>query len=130
VLCDALWDFGKGDLIAHPQDHSAATYCSKLQKADGDLDPRVLPLCELYPHYRAFAIWPKVRFTVPTSFARTAGTICIIESLLLDENLYTSQSIEPLIQGTTLHAAVRELIVKPEGKKAMSWEAFVNGYLL
>lgn len=130
VLCDALWDFGKGELQAKPQDHAAATYCSKLQKEDGEVDPRALPLNELYPHYRAYAIWPKIRFMGPEQFPRIHGKKCIIESLLLDENLYTSSSTEPLVHGTTLHPAVISLMIKPEGKKAMSWESFVNGYLV
>jgi len=100
-----------------------------MSKEDGKVDPRTLPISTLYPRYRAYAVWPKIRCLGPEQFPRIAGKICVIESLLLDEILYNGLPNEPLIQGTALHPAVKSLTIKPEGKKAMDRESFKNGYL-
>ena len=98
MLADALWDFGKGDLIAQPQDHTRATYCKKISKEDGEVAPRTTPLHKLYAQYRAYAVWPKTWFIGPETFPHIAGKICIIDSLLLDEDQYNLLPDAPLVQ--------------------------------
>jgi hypothetical protein len=50
--------------------------------------------------------------------------------LKLDEKEYFLGKDFPLInQDNSLHTAVEKFLVKPEGKKAMMREEFVNGYL-
>ena len=54
----------------------------------------------------------------------------IVEQLELDEELYEHKKDKSLfLDDYVLNPAVISLVVKPEGKKAMSWEDFQRGYL-
>ena len=54
----------------------------------------------------------------------------IIEKMVCDEKLFAVHKDVALIDSISgdLNPAVQELIVKPEGKKAMAWKEFVAGY--
>jgi methionyl-tRNA formyltransferase len=54
----------------------------------------------------------------------------IIEEIKLYENIYGKEKNIPLIyENNTLNESVEHLSLKPEGKKAMNWKEFFNGYL-
>jgi len=120
-FADTLWNFGKGVAEAEPQDESQATYCKKIEKSDGEIDPTQDSLEEIYAKYRAFFLRPKIRFT------RKEKKV-IIEELKLDEATFETHKKSPLFQGKTLNQNVLSISVKPEGKKAMDWKSFCNGY--
>jgi hypothetical protein len=50
----------------------------------------------------------------------------IIETLELDEAIYNCNDEVPLFKDKTLHPAVINIILKPEGKKTMSRKEFLN----
>jgi methionyl-tRNA formyltransferase len=77
---------------------------------------------DIYAKYRAFFLRPKIRFV------RQDKKI-IIENLTLDEELFEIHKTSPLLNNGKLNVAVKEILLKPEGKKAMDWKNFVNGYL-
>jgi methionyl-tRNA formyltransferase len=77
---------------------------------------------DMYAKYRAFFLRPKIWFI------RQDKKI-IVEKLSLDETLFEIHKTTPLLDNGKLNLAVKEIIVKPEGKKAMDWKSFVNGYL-
>ncbi len=112
------------------QNESEATYCQKIEKADGQIDPFKDTLEDIYAKYRAFALRPKIRFTLN-------GKTIIIEKLTIDETKRTTHCGLPLIGedvptavGTDgVNPAITEILLKPEGKKAMDWKSFANGYL-
>jgi hypothetical protein len=53
-----------------------------------------------------------------------------IEELLLDEVKYNELKDTPLFdKNNSLNACVKEIGLKPEGKKAMDFKSFKNGYL-
>lgn len=122
VLAETLWLYGKGHLSPTPQDETAATHCSKIDKSQGEIDLWSTPLREVYSKYRAFALWPKVYFFY-------TGMRVIVERLELDQDAYEEDPDSPLL-GTDhqLHPAVRTLYVKPAGKAMISREEFVRGY--
>ena len=49
--------------------------------------------------------------------------------MVLDEEVFEKSCEDAIFLESILHPAINELIVKPEGKKSMSWEDFVKGYL-
>ena len=120
-FADTLWNFGKGVAEAEPQDESQATYCKKIEKSDGEINPCEDTLEEIYAKYRAFSLRPKIRFT------RKEKKV-IVEALKLDEITFETHKKSPLFQGKTLNSSVLSISVKPEGKKAMDWKSFCNGY--
>lgn len=55
---------------------------------------------------------------------------CIIEQLKLYESVYEDTKHQKLIHTNhTLNEAVENIMIKPEGKKAMERKEFLNGYL-
>lgn len=57
------------------------------------------------------------------------GKRIIIEELQLSEPLYNSNDEVVLFKNKELHPAVTAILLKPEGKKAMNWKEFLNGYM-
>lgn len=60
LLPEILLDIKKGVLKAHEQDSSKATYCGKIEKEDGLIDPFNMTSIEVYNKWRAFIIWPGI----------------------------------------------------------------------
>jgi methionyl-tRNA formyltransferase len=104
------------------QKEEDATYCQKIEKTDGFFVLSTDSLAEIYAKYRALALRPKARFIWQEKRI-------IIEKLILDEQLFEIHKTAPLLENGKLNAAVQEILLKPEGKKAMDWKSFVNGYL-
>ena len=122
-LNDTLRSYAKGSLHATPQDESQSTTCQKITKHDGEIAPASDSLAGIYAKYRAYALRPKIRFT------HQEKTV-VIESLILDPDLYAAGKDQPLWDSSyRLHPAIKTLSLKPEGKKSMDRTSFKNGYL-
>ena len=121
-LCNTLWNYGKRQIKAIPQDKSKATLCQKIEKSDWEIDIYKDSLENIYAKYRAYTIWPKIRFKLNEK-------IVIIEELQLDETKYSDNKNSPLIEWKNLNSAITNISIKPEWKKAMDWKSFCNGYL-
>lgn len=122
-MCNTLWDFGKEHISRKPQDHSKATYATKFTKEDGKIDPRQDSLQTIYNKYRAFYQRPKIFFIHNDKRV-------IIEKMVFDHTPTARRGEEKMIdENNQLHASILECMVKPEGKKAMSWEEFKRGYI-
>ncbi|MBO4203526.1 hypothetical protein J5893_01685 [bacterium] len=104
------------------QDENQVILTKKIEKADGAFEIAIDPLEEIYTKYRAFFLRPKLWCT-------QQGKRVVIEKLILDEKLFETHKKEPLITGKTLNPAVKEIALKPEGKKAMDRASFANGYV-
>lgn len=129
-LNDTLRKYGKDMLWEVKQDLGKVTFCSKIEKEDGEIDIFETPLKEVYNKYRAYALWPKIFFFLGEDFGKHKGKRVVVEKLVLDEERFKKSKLEPLLNSKKLNPSVTELIVKPEGKKTMSWEDFGKGYLL
>lgn len=121
-MCNTLWNYGKRQIKATPQDESKATLCQKIEKSDWEIDIYKDSLEKIYAKYRAYAIWPKIRFKLNEK-------IVIIEELKLDESNYNENKKNPLIEWKNLNTAIINIAIKPEWKKTMDWKSFCNGYL-
>lgn len=133
VLADTIREYSKWHLSAKEQDHTKATYCTKITKEEAQVDLLTTPLSDIYAKYRAYKIRPKIWTT-------RHEKVLIIEELVCDEESFLQHAHNPVIiwwnsDGTidkkniTLNPAIQTLLLKPEGKKAMSWKDFVNGYV-
>ncbi len=121
-LNDTLWKYGKRLLGEVPQQEEKATYCGKIEKESWLIDPWKDTLKTIHTKYRAFFLRPKIYFMLE-------GKRVIIEHLKLSEPLYNSNDETPLFVGKTLNPAVKEIKLKPEGKKAMDRKDFLHGYM-
>jgi len=139
-LNTTLRKYGKKLLGEVPQQEHKANYCGKIEKESWLIDPRTDSIETIYNKYRAYFLRPKIYFNL-SSFTWKEGDHdsgggfkrVIIESLQLNEPLYNSNDELPLFQktdkGICLHPAIENIQLKPEGKKAMAWKEFLNGYM-
>ena len=98
-------------------------YCQKIEKSDGEILPFSETLDSVYAKYRAYFLWPKIFFVYE-------GKNVIIEKLVLDQKVFEEKRNMPLMNSDfELHSAIVDIQFKPEGKKAMDWISFKNGYL-
>ena len=107
------------DLLASPfspipQPTEGITFCKKLVKADGFVDPQVMTAEEIDRAVRALTPWPGVTCTVD------GGPIKILETAL---GPATESTPLPCAHGTTLYLVT----VQPAGKKPMSGAAWARG---
>lgn len=124
---DSIDDYVHGELREEIQDESLVTHCGKINKEDGQLNALVDSLENIYRKYKGYYLWPKTYTQIEGKY----GLIrVVIEQLELDEELYQHNKDKSLyLDEYVLNPAVISLMVKPEGKKAMSWEDFQRGYL-
>lgn len=126
-LQDTLWEYTKWRVQSSPQDHTKATFTSKLKKEDALIHISTDSIQDVYAKYRAYAMWPKVYFMHNNKRV-------LIEQLVIEEKDYINQKELPIYtphkdQTYTLHPSIRILLVKPEGKKSMSWWDFARWYI-
>jgi methionyl-tRNA formyltransferase len=97
-----------------PQDEIQATFCGKLSREDGVVDPSAMTAEEIDRKVRALMPWPGVTCTVEGQQLK-----------LLQTSLSPSHAAYPLRckDGTTLHL----LSVQPPNKRAMSGKDWRNG---
>lgn len=120
-LNNTLRDFGKWKVWSTPQNHKEATYCKKIEKESWYFNPETDTLQDIYNKYRAFYLWPKIYF-------EHKGKRIIIEQLEIDEKEYKETGWEAIFKGKTLNTAIKKILLKAEGKKAMNRTDFRNGY--
>lgn len=122
-LSDTLRSYAKGVLQVQPQNEQHATHCQKISKQEGEIQPSKDPLAEVYAKYRGYFLRPKVWFTLYEKKV-------VIEELVLDEVLFSETKDQPLRDNHfQLNPCVKSLSLKPEGKKAMDFQSFKNGYV-
>lgn len=157
-LADTLRNYGKKHIHRQSQDDTKATLCGKISKEDGYVDLLDTPFEDLYAAYKAYILWPKVYFFWDALHGRIAHRDkqylhdedvapqpkhstykrVILEEISIDKSLYELYKHLPLIASVhkgawmdntyTINPCVSSLIVKPEGRKAISWEEFIRGH--
>jgi len=128
-LSKTLKSYAMWHLVDKPQNEEKATHCSKIAKEDWLVDPFKDTISDIYAKYKAYYLWPKIHFTAPDSWSDSWKNI-IIDTLILDEQLFNQDSEFPLFDDTcSLHPAIKSIKLKPEWKKAMDWVDFKNGYI-
>jgi methionyl-tRNA formyltransferase len=120
-LNDVLRKYGKQILGEEVQNNDDAIYCSKIEKESWLIDPQKNSLEDVYNKYRGFYLRPKIYFIWKDKRV-------IVEELKLDEKTFEENKKNPLFEWKDLNNAVIEIKVKPEGKKAMTWEEFWRWY--
>lgn len=127
-LAKTLEDYAKGRLVDKPQDNNKATYCTKIEKEQGEIDPFNDSLDNIFAKHKGYYLRPNVYFTAPDNW-KNAGKTVIIDTILCDQDIYNQHKDTPLINEDNISPAVNMLKLKPEGKKAMERDEFKNGYI-
>lgn len=108
---------------ATPQNHTQATICKKIKKRDGKID-FTKNAEDIENMIRAYTPWPSVFFKMNDK------KIKLIQAETSDENIKAGTFI---IEGKTLKIGTNKgtlipKILKPEGKRELKVEEFINGY--
>ena len=143
-LNKTLVNYGKRLLGEVRQSDEKATYCQKIEKEDGEINPYQDTIEKVYSKYRGYYMRPKIFFNL-SPFAKGEGfhsnlwewsqgdlisqKRVIIEHLKLDQNLFESEKNKPLFIRNELNKCILEISLKPEWKKTMDRESFKSGYV-
>ncbi len=117
-----------GRLRPTAQDHEAATFCSKIRKADGRIDWR-RPAREIEAMTRAYAPWPGASFTLRTGgreFPVTVVSAAVHPELSGAPGAVLRRDKHAWIVGCG-EGALELLTVSAPGKREMAATAFLNG---
>lgn len=115
----------KGELVFHVQDHSLASYCSKISKEDARLN-FTCSREQVWRAYRAYTPWPAL-WTV------WSGKRLKLLKLALSEPYFTLNPGEFVINEERLFFGVKDapmeiLELQMEGKSAMPAADFIRGF--
>jgi methionyl-tRNA formyltransferase len=123
-LPDLLVKIQTGELKAQPQNDQAATYCQKISKIDGLIDPANQTAKQIYNRFRAFYVWPGIYLTLNNKQLK-----------LTDIKTGDKNDIEAgkfVINSDKLYLGCQKdsleiLQLQLEGKKNQSTEEFLRG---
>ncbi len=119
----------EGLLPPIPQNNAKATYCRKIEKEDGLVNPQKMTAEEIYNHFRAYIIWP-------TTYMERKGKKLKLVDIALNSTLEETIKGKPgeLIKKkdgsfglSTLKGTILLKKVQLEGKNVMGIEEFLRG---
>lgn len=125
-LNNTLRDFWKEFLWEQIQGKEY-TECKKIEKQDWKIDLQKDTISEIYRKYRAYFLRPKIYFEFQHKNWKYMNAT--IEELQLDESLFNQNKGELLIENWKLNESINKISIKPEWKKTMDIESFLNWYL-
>jgi methionyl-tRNA formyltransferase len=130
LIVDVIAHIARGDAESRPQIESAATYCRLIDKVDGEID-WTMPAENICRMIRAYLSWPKAY----TSYS--GKQLSLLEAVPVETTSCGHENDPGLVcavdtsAGILIHTGKGLLCVRRlqlEGKKALSWQDFVNGH--
>lgn len=149
LLIKTLPDYLAGKIKPHAQDDQQATFCKTIKKTDGEINWQH-PAEKIYNQWRAFNSWPGIfsQLTIRqladnkparlNDFSHSGRQLIIkfIEIKLVTPTLGSDKNPgEFFVQDRKLFVTcgnqtiLEVLQIQPEGKKIMTAQSFMNGYL-
>lgn len=123
LLLSVIRDYERGSPSAHPQDHGAATYASKIELNEGLLDWN-RPAGQLHNLIRAFSPRPGAWCWIDVNGERKR--LKILRSQVVSEKAHPGQLLQNEIIACG-QAALKLIEVQPEGKKVMNAADWFRG---
>lgn len=114
LLLQVIPHYLEGIIVPKEQDHSKATYCSKIDKSLGEITLETKAY-EVIRKYRALTPWPGLYFFITHKDKPMRIKV-------------GSVAVQKEINKDTLTAEVITTVI-PEGKKEIMWDDFKRGYL-
>jgi len=125
LLVETIPLYVKGEIKPIPQNHSRATYCTRITKEMGRIDWKE-PAEKIFNKVRAFTPWPSAY----TTYKGKRLKITCAEPVDCDSDFPPGTVVkadEELVVATG-KGCLKILRLKPEGRKEMSGGDFVRGY--
>jgi methionyl-tRNA formyltransferase len=128
IMADTLRGLAAGTILAHPQDHAAATHARMLKKEDGRIDWN-RPAKEIFHRMRGLAPWPGAYTTFRGQSCHLTGEpVSGAELKNLPGTLILEQKLETHLHVVCGEETVLRLLgVKLEGRKETGAAEFANG---
>lgn len=123
-LPDILVKIKNHQLEAHPQDEAQATYCQKITKDDGNIDPQKQNAKQIYNYWRAFTPWPGISLTIG------GKKLKILDLEEVNQPVPQPGSFEIIGKQIFLGTAQGTIEIKKlqlEGKNVQDCASFLNG---
>lgn len=122
-LPNTLTEIYNGSLQSHPQIDMEATFCSKISKEDGLINPTIDSAETIFNKYRAFFNWPGL-------YLKIQNKILKLHKMNISEKKLTSGKFEfdneNIWLGTTTKA-IQIIELQLEGKTIQSSKVFLQG---
>lgn len=113
LLTQVLPSYCDGTLIPKEQDHTRATYCTKIEKSLGEIHLHDAA-GDVQRKYRALTPWPGLFFFITHKNRAMRIKVSAVSMTIHGKDMKAQDVIEKVI---------------PEGKHEISWEDFERGYL-
>lgn len=123
LLLDTAQSYISGDIKPKKQNNAEATTCTKLSRADGEVDWNQTAQV-IYNRYRAFTPWPGIWTTIEEKRFKLLS----INPSPLDVAPGMMQYKNDTIYIGTSDASVEIIELQLEGKQAMDAKTFIQGY--
>jgi methionyl-tRNA formyltransferase len=122
---EILLKIKEGKLSAAPQDDSQASYCQKISKTDGLINPLEQTASAVYNRFRAFWGWPGIYLH------HRSKSIKLLEIKTIDRTITPGQFeiIDNQIFLGCREGSIQILQLQPEGKNPQTAEVFLRGNL-
>lgn len=128
VTAPTLADYVNGILKPIPQEEDKVTYCHKITKEDGLIDPFTMSAAEICRKVRAYDPWPGCFLNLNSKRLKILEASCSVNLPPLESGVMGIFQKNHLAIGTP--EGTFELIkVQLEGKKAMNIQDFLSGNL-
>lgn len=130
LLIDTLEKLQNEEIIPLPQDHAAATYAPKIIKADRVISWDRTALT-VYNHLRALLPWPGIKF-IHNNRELSLEKIslgCMLESKKSQPGTVTEVTPD-YFAVSCKDQTIRFAAIKPQGRRLMRVEEYLNGYNL
>ncbi|MBU1445947.1 methionyl-tRNA formyltransferase [Patescibacteria group bacterium] len=123
----ALKDIADRVLSPIPQNETNATYCKKINKEDGLIDPANETSDEILNKFKAFIFWPQIHMIYENKKIK----LLQIDKFKIEQKVSPGQFIAyegNLLLGTK-EGTLKIDQLQPEGKNSMQAKDFMNGFL-
>lgn len=122
-LPETLLKIASGKLQAIEQNHQEATYCQKIAKQDGLINPLTETAEEIFHKFQAYYTWPGITWNYQNKNFKLLNIAKTTNTLKPGETQITK---DQLLLGTS-STAIEILEIQLEGKKALPIKDFLSG---
>ncbi|MCS6982583.1 MAG: membrane protein insertion efficiency factor YidD [Candidatus Absconditabacterales bacterium] len=119
LLIDAMIEYPRGHCPLKEQDHTQATYTTKISKKEGIINPFADTIQTIIRKHNAYYLWPKIRFEYKNIW-HTIETIVFDDELRNNKNHPGWHNILIDQKCRSLSSYIKHIIIKPENKKGMA----------
>ena len=124
-ICSVLHDYANGTLSLEAQSDNNATYCSKITKDMGIIDPKHTPAHAIYQRWQAYTPWPGISLLWKEEYLKLLQ--CHPISTPIPAGTFALDEQQRLLLGTSEGSLHITQLQRP-GKKAMAAADAISGY--